>query len=310
MKNQNLKKTFLETMDCRESTGRMVTTMLNNIGRIEDKLNKDFGLWNKKEMNDYLLSDESGSFATITGRLPYFKKYGQFFEIQTGYKNDYLLNINLDAVGEVIADKIRSESKDVLSFNDLVAMTMSFRNPRDRALVLGLYEGIMGKNFQEFIDIRPEDVKEDRIYIRSRGKDLLVSKELIEAFRDAMDEDTYYRGETRDRQEPLLYGDIIAMKIPASNIKHMHRAFRSNLKRLGEKMGVESLLNASSLRAWGEANYLLNKAKLEGISLETAYSNYRQEIMRRFDTSTLRRDILMDRVYELAKEEEIEQHEN
>lgn len=309
MKNKELKEAFAVKINCRKSSINTVNAMMKNIGKVEDKLNKEFACWNLTDLKNYLQSKESGSAGTIDGRIWYIRQYAEFYGEQTGDINNHLASLTIAQVHEMIADKLHDEASEAISRDRILSVADELINARDKAILLGVYEGIMGKNFQEFLEIRPEDVKDDRIFIQSRNKDLKVSKELIKYFREAMKVDVYYRGDIRDVQEPMVCDDKIAIKMPVRNLNHMHRSFRAILKRIGEKYEIKDLENAGSLRRWGEANYIAEKILLEEIPVEQAYLKYRKEVMDRFDIQTMRRDSLLARVLSILREAEEDEDE-
>ena len=76
---------------------------------------------------------------------------------------------------------------------EILAICENAPNYRDKAVILGVFEGLMGKEMEELLEIRPQDMrpKSNKIYIRSREEEFEASDELIHFLKKAREQKEY-----------------------------------------------------------------------------------------------------------------------
>lgn len=122
---------------------------------------------------------------------------------------DHYRAITIDQLAQSV-NKIASKNL-YLTKEDVYELCNSTNSYREKAVILGLYEGIKGENLSELINLRREDLKENnRIYLKDRGKEVVVSPRLYQYFKEAADEMTItYQGNARNRTTYFLSSEKI-----------------------------------------------------------------------------------------------------
>lgn len=309
MFNEELKGRFVTENYDKESTRNTILVALNKSEKFEQKLNKDLSEFSEEEINAFLKSKDSGSFPTLQTAVAYYRQYAQFVAQETGIKNDYLMNINLDILKRVVPDKIKEENSRFISRKNLLKFCSALKNPRDKAILLGIYEGISVTNPNEFLDIRPEDIHQNYIYIPSRDFKLRASKELIQFFQEAMKSDRYeYMGLLRaPKKIALVDGDRIAIKVPEDLDPEM--SVRSVLKRVSNLTDEVGDLTIPNLRKSGMVDKIIKEMDEHHTNLKTAYKICRPVLCQEYNVDEVKRSTLF-RVAEFLIEERERERKN
>ena len=150
-----------------------------------------------------------------------------------------------------------SAAKKWLNRDDLLKTIKAVPNPRDKAIVLALYEGLMGYEMSDILGIKKEDVTPDGIFIRSRNQLFPASKELIDAFDQSIDKNTYENLSIfREKHVCALFEDGSALKSTDPDKGVTPAKIRYKVPRIMEYCGIDKC-SASDLRRWGMYDYIL-----------------------------------------------------
>lgn len=301
--NSELKEQFMERTSTVPTTMATLKSTFALIEEIELDYGKDLAEMNKEEITRFLNDPRTGSFSTISSRLSYLRNYAKHYASTKGVPvNEFLVGLTPKKVKELLDNKDVEKPITKKTLNEWIDKMV---NPRDKAITLGYYEGIGKEGTQEMLEIQPEDIDDDAIYLRGRGEKVFVSPQLISYFRAAMKKDEYVRVNVqRTNREPLVDKEI-ALKIPLSNRKNTARSNNLVLKRLANYLDANGWLNAQNLRRWGLAQFIIDKAEANDISLKSAYTRYKSEAMAQFGMNRLstQTEEFIQRLYEAEQKE-------
>lgn len=156
-----------------------------------------------------------------------------------------------------VQDKIYLDRDDILAICDNVL------NARDKAFILGSFEGLCGHVFEEMLEIREEDIIEDGdtpgIFIRSRGEVFTASPELMQFFKDAAKEKQYFFFNKRKGKEFLDLtdnGTVLKRQSRVDSMASEYRLVHQNLIKIGVSLGFAGPISFRHIRNCGRKYYL------------------------------------------------------
>lgn len=301
MMNEDIKKQYIDETYENEKTRKTVWSTFKVTEEFEKKNNKDLVDFNRDEIRDMLSSQEFGNYRTAIVRLSYIRNYVRYSELMDNKKEQSdLWDMPPEELKKICEEKIKDSLSEVITRQDILDLMGELKNPRDRAILLGLFEGIQGKKYSEFIAIRPEDVKEDEIYLRNRDQMLKVSSDLIHAFKDAMTARVSVNlSEKRKQIFYLTEGEHVALKVYSSS-KDPEGAFIKVVPNIAKRF-KKSYLTPSNIRAWGMADMLYHYAKEMGVSADVAYAMYKGDIAEQFGVKIANPDVVISRCEKLIE---------
>lgn len=309
MLNKELKNEFTEeTYQGSVTKANVKAKFASSIGVAEDKLNKDLYEFSKEEIIQFLRDPESGIFSTLVAALPIMRKYAQYIEKKLGVRNEYLIaTLDIPELRRVAEEKIDYENSLAVTRDEILAVCEMLKNPRDKAVILGIYEGIAGQKLNDFLEIRPEDVQDNYIYLISRDIRFPASPQLIQYFRDAMREERYeYLATEKSRSLELVDGDKMALKTPKSI--DPHRALRSSITRAANLSWLGQEMTLTNLKYSGMAHKVIEEMDKSQISLKRAYNAIRGRLLEEYGLERINRKKLLG-VTEVLLKRRDEPHE-
>ena len=290
MKNEELKEQYLEENYLNVTTRKSKRSVFATLGEAEDALNKDFGDFTREDVMKMIKEYGGDNLKTFETKMSAVRKYVEWYRKVKKLEPTKAWKVSArDLVKHFDAVlSTASNSNDPLDREDILKASRRLKNPRDKAILLGLFEGICGAECKEFLEIRPEDVKEDSIYIRDRDKDFPASDTLLGYFKDAMKEKIYIAYRTvRQPKELLMEEDTVALKVPSTDAKPNASLPRSFGRMIDHELGVEKHYQINNIRLWGMANMLLDYAEKNDLPIDSAYLLYSPEILERFNRKKL-----------------------
>lgn len=208
--NEERKKRYLEYRDKmfqgEDTVESQFVRLFEQIAPFEKRLNKDCAEFIEPEILDFFKYLNTTSVATLRNKQSQFAGYTDWCisERLAPDNQDHYRAITIDQLAQSV-NKIASKNL-YLTKEDVYELCNSTNSYREKAVILGLYEGIKGENLSELINLRREDLKENnRIYLKDRGKEVVVSPRLYQYFKEAADEMTItYQGNARNRTTYFL----------------------------------------------------------------------------------------------------------
>lgn len=172
-----------------------------------------------------------------------------------------------------------------LTRKDILEICNQLESPRDKALLLGVYEGVCGDRFVELTNLKPEDIKNGKVYIESRDDEIPISKELEQYFRDAYEKENFIRvfGLSEGRNLPLVDDGTVFKTLDPDNYDKS-RSMATRFTRIFQSVGIEPP-TVSQFKDFSKLNYIYEHPT-EGFNgdLKKWFSdkNKRQDFIRQF----------------------------
>lgn len=310
MVNEGFKEKFLtENYPNEKTRGKVERAFKLAVGPFEDEYGKDLSEFTPEEINNLFRDERSGSFRTLETMFPFYRHYAKFVEKEKGIKNDYLSSLKYNDLRKIVPEKIKQDGEKVLTKEMVLWACDTLRNPRDKVLILGLFEGISGKQFSEFIEIRPEDVHDHEVYIRSRDIYLPISDELSEFFKEAMAAETYnYTQIQRKRVVNLIKGDEIAIKVPEGKASPVV-TLKTTIARVSNMCQDLGEFTVSNLKYSGMAHKIVSLVN-KRMTPKRAYEINRDLLMEEYGVERIDKPRLFRMInYLLEEEEEVQNNE-
>jgi len=226
-------------------------------------MNSQFSLYTQWCLQNNLVKDNQNHYLEVT------------IEYMNGCLNKALLNmkfINIDTITKWISQ---------------------LPNPKDQFVLLGLYEGIKGKDFCELAKLRPEDIN-GNVAKLCTGREMKISDTLINIIDECLNEDTYYSTTGNGvKKMPLVYKGFIIKDYP--NTKEgvsdfqIGRKIYNGITRTLNYFGVLQYMSANSIVESGKINMIKNRAKEFNMSArEYLYSDYIKEVEEKYNCSIVK----------------------
>ena len=165
-------------------------------------------------------------------------------------------------------------------------LSRSLRNPCDGFLILGLFEGIYGKGFSEFYELRITDFLEtDKgIFVNlNSGRTIQVSNELYNLALNANDEDKYY-GVSEDVTYKFVPSNTIMKDFPNTvNPKaNFNQRMASKIRRNKNEKDFK-YISSNTLKESGKIDFINRKAAEKQMTAKQYLFEYYGEVEYQFD---------------------------
>lgn len=176
------------------------------------------------------------------------------------------------------------DKDSILSRDEILEICNSLPNNRDRAIILGTFEGLKGKNYEELIGIKPEDITNEGIYIESRNSYFPASKELVQFFTDSCQDDhTFFLSENGVGNRMSLFDDGTALKSHLRGTKNPGRALYQTAVKDFDFLHTKDNISLPQIRLSGKIYYLKQIAQAMGVTPEFYLKKtIKDEFLRRF----------------------------
>ena len=135
----------------------------NKVGKFENELNKDVHDFTIYEIIEYYKTLNVSSLEVLAVLNSHLSLYTQWCLQQSIVvdNQNHFLEISLDQLKGCL-NKVLIDKK-IVNRQQVVEYCESIPNPKDQVVILGLFEGIKGKDFADFVNLRPEDVSENKL---------------------------------------------------------------------------------------------------------------------------------------------------
>ena len=160
------------------------------------------------------------------------------------------------------------DKNTVFSRRDILAICDALPNARDQVVLLALFEGIVGNNFQEILDLKMEHIKGRRVFIPSRGEYIYISEELLDLIKKAASETKYYPITKRGMRDPidLESVDDHIIKLQTTEKMSPSRGMYILLQKIATYLNFKGPISSSQIRYSGEAAMVAQEAKRLGLT--------------------------------------------
>lgn len=256
--------------------------------QIEEELGKDISNFTVYEIIEYY------KFLNLTVLDCLMVMNSQFSLYTQWCLQNNLVKDNQNHFLEITTEKMNSCLNKALlnmkfvSKETILGWVNQLPNPKDQFVLLGLYEGIKGKDFCELSKLKPEDIK-GNIATLCTGREIELSDTLLNIISECLEEDTYYSlTGNGSKRMPLFYKGYIIKDYP--NTKEgvsefqIGRKLYNGITRTLNYFGVLDYMSANSITESGKLNMIKSRAKELGMtSREYIYSDYITEVEKKYN---------------------------
>lgn len=264
------------------------------VSSMEHELNKDVSNFTFYEIIEYykLLNTHSANILRVlNSQLSYYTQWclqhnlvvdGQnhFLEMRT---EDYESCINTKLFDLTIVNR-----STVLEWVDALP------NPKDQLILLGLFEGIKGKDFCELGNLRPEDVNENIVKLYT-GRVIQISNKLSSIINDCILEDTYYSTTGKEKKTmPLINKGYVIKDYPNTKdgISEFQRGRQiyNSVQRIMQFIGVYPSISASRIYESGKLHMIKERSEQLGINcIDYINSNHINEVEKKYNCTIMKK---------------------
>ena len=288
MYNKELKERYIKEKSIISTLpNNYLNCQFNKVGKYEKELNKDVHDFTVYEIVEYYKILNVSSLEILAVLNSHLSLYTQWCLEQSIVvdNQNHFLEIDLERMRSCL-NKVLIEKK-IVSREQIIEWTSSLPNPKDQFVILGLFEGLKGKDFCDLVNLRPEDIN-GNILTLIDGREIEVSDELIKYAEDSMFESTYYSSSgSQIKTMPLVDKGYVIKDYP--NTKEGTSAFAkgriiyNGIARSLKYIGVLSFTSANSIYESGKIWMIKNRAKELGVSTKDyVYSNHIKEVEHQF----------------------------
>lgn len=294
MYNQELKNRYIrEKNKTATLPNNYLVCQFNKVGKFEKELGKDVHDFTVYEIIEYYKILNASSLEVLACLNSQFSQYTQWClqeSLVVDNQNHYL-ELNLEQMRGCL-NKVLTDKK-IVSREQVLVWCESLPNPKDQFVILGLFEGLKGKDFCDFVNLRPQDIKGNTLVLLDcRG--IKVSDELIKYAEESIAETTYYSSSgNQTKTMPLVDNGYVIKNYP--NTKEGTSAFAkgriiyNSIARSLKYVGVLEFMSANSIYESGKIWMIKKRAAELGISTKDyVYSNHIREVEEQFGCKIVR----------------------
>ena len=265
----------------------------NKTCKFEEELNKDLSNFTVYEIVEYYKMLNISSFDTLFVMNSQFSMYTQWCLQKSLVKDNqnHFLEMTLehlkDCLNKALVDMKIVTRETVLNWIDQLP------NPKDQFVLLGLFEGLKGKDFCELSKLRSENIK-GNITTLCTGREIELSNRLLKIISDCVTEDKYYSiSGNGTKVMPLIDKGFIIKDYPNARGDvsdfQLGRKIYNSITRILNYFDVLNFMTANSIAESGKLHMIKERAKELGLSCKDyIYSNYIEEVEKKFNSKIVR----------------------
>lgn len=183
-----------------------------------------------------------------------------------------------------------------LSRKQILEICEKLQSYRDKALLLGVYEGICGDNLSEIGSLKITDLRNHKVFIQSRNYEIPVSDVLIMFLEKANEEKFVYSLSPGSNFQGELKDDGTILKNLGSNSDRKFRSLKLRLIHIFQFAGIQPP-TLTQLKDFGKLDYIFENAKDPEVVLkEWLNDDRRAEFERQFGVSNFNKTIFIRRL--------------
>lgn len=298
MYNETLKKRYILEKEKQVIIDEnYLERLFNKTSKIEEEYNKDihdFTVYEIKEFYKMLNSSSRDSLYVMNSQLSMYVQWCLSQNLVVDNQNHFL---------EITAEDVKSCLNKAILDQKIITKEMIDKllkdvlNPRDRFVILGLFEGLKGHSYCELTKLRPGDI-EWNIAKLCTNRTVYLSEELIKIIQECIKEDTYNCYGSTMRQMPLVDRGYVFKNYPnvSDNIsdfqagRNMYMAFQ----RMINYSGMPSFVNMNNIYESGKLNMIKKRARELGMTdIEYINSDYIREVDEQYNCRIIRTQFIL-----------------
>lgn len=263
------------------------------VGVYENELGKDLSDFTKDEIINYYKMLNATSIDSLSVLHSYFSQYVQWC-IQrnlTKSQNNVFKEITVKTLGECLNKHLIN--KRIFSREQLIYWCELIPNPRDKFVLLALFEGLNGQNYCEITELKKEDVENNTLTLCT-GRKIDASDLLIEYIYESLDCFTYAPVTGTSHRTYKLIGKDYVFKRHYNtkddeNSFTMGRNVYNSVMRNLVYLGISDYITFRDIVRSGEIHEVLSLSEKYGITTkEILFSDKIEEINKKFNCNIVR----------------------
>ena len=266
---------------------------------MEKELNKDLSNFTFYEIIEYYKLLNISSLDSLSVMNSQFSLYTQWCLQENLVKDNqnHFLEINIDIMRGCV-NKALFNMK-IISKNTILNWVEQLPNPKDQFVLLGLFEGIKGKDFCELLKLKPEDINKNNNTAKLfTGREIKISNKLSSIIDECVLETKYYSITGNNTKiMPLINRGFIIKDYP--NAKDNVSDFFAGRKIYNSIMRIlnyfdAGFMTANSIYESGKINMIKEQSKKLKISpKEYIYTNNIKEVEEKYNFKMVRSTFLL-----------------
>lgn len=265
----------------------------NKTCKFEEELNKDLSNFTVYEIVEYYKMLNISSFDTLFVMNSQFSMYTQWCLQKSLVKDNqnHFLEMTLEHLKDCLNKAL--VNMKIVSRDTILNWVDQLPNPKDQFVLLGLFEGLKGKDFCELSKLRPEDIK-GNIATLCTEREIELSDRLLKIISDCVVEDKYYSiSGNGTKVMPLIDKGFVIKDYPNARGDvsdfQLGRKIYNSITRILNYFDVLNFMTANSIAESGKLHMIKERAKELGLSCKDyIYSNYIEEVEKKFNSKIVR----------------------
>lgn len=298
MYNETLKKRYILEKE-REVIidENYLDRLFNKVSKMEEEYQKDvrdFTVYQIKEFYKLLNTSSVDSLYVMNSQLSMYVQWCLSQNLVADNQNHFL---------EITAEDIKlcinkaMFDKKVITKEMLYKLLNEMLNPRDKFVALGLFEGLKGQNYQELLELKPEDIN-GNIAKLCTNRTVTLSEKLCSIIQECIKEDTYYCYGATMRQMPLIDRGCVFKHYP--NVSESVSSFQAGrnmyqaFQRMINHTGMPPFVTTNNIFESGKLSMVKEKAKELGMTdVEYINSDYIREVDEQYNCRIIRTQFIL-----------------
>lgn len=273
----------------------------DKVEKYERENGKDVCCFTVREIREYYKILNTSSLEFIASLNSQFSQYTQWC-LQNNMVIDnqnHFLEIDLGVMRECL--NAVTFNKKIVTRENILNWCEELQNPKDQVIMLGLFEGLKGKDFCDFVKLKPEDVN-GNVLTLNNGREIKVSNKLISYIEESINETKYYSYSKNEKGHGKIVNlvDLGYVIKFYPNIKEdvsdyqKGRVVYNCISRCLKYIGVFNIVTANSIFESGKIHMIKERSKELNMTVrDYIYSNHIHEVEHQYDCKILRSSFIL-----------------
>lgn len=301
MYNESIKKRYIEEKSQTTTLPKnYLECQFNKLEEYEKEYDKDVCCFTTREIREFYKLQNVSSLEILASMNSQLSLYTQWC-LQNNLVIDnqnHFLEFNLKLLNDCL-NKVAFDKK-IVTRDEIIKWCDQLPNPKDQVILLGLFEGMKGKDFCDFVKLKPSDVYGNTVHLAS-GRDIQISDKLLEYIHKSINETKYYSCTAQG------IGDVVLDLVDRGYVIKYYpntrddtsdfqkgRVIYNGISRSLKYIGVFNIVKANSIYESGKIHMIKERSKELGISPEDyIYSDRIKEVEKQFNCNILRKSFLL-----------------
>lgn len=282
MRNENLKKEFIKVSnEINPVADKTISVVFRNVETMEDELGRDVSEFTSDEIMNFYRSLSTPSVNRLLVINSVLNRYTRFVlsNQSTGDNQNHFKEINSSALMTCINTGIAKSR--IITREDLLKEIQYIENPSEQFIVLGIFEGMRGKNYDRMIDLNIDHISNNRFEFMDSNGDMVsleFSPKLVDYALQSIDEYrsfsytsdyTIEEGMGFRPDDDRVVKDLKNVRSLDRDVNKFARRIYGKLVRLQKFYGT-NVFEAQALKESGRIHYINEKTKNLHVSKEEA----------------------------------------